>query len=263
MGRNVLISGASHGIGAATAIAFAKDGCNVGINYHNNRAGAEETAAECRKYGVDAQIYCADIGCREQAVGMMRDFIEHFGTVDVLINNAGGALKMPKGGFVDMPMDYWDEQIALNLNSAAYCSQLAARCMIEKGIHGSIINISSIHSLVTWVKRKALPYSAGKAGMNMFTKSIGVELIKYGINVNCIAPGLVYTKIMDRYSERDIRGFERKIPAGRGGTVDDIVPMIQFLADKKKSSFIVGQTIFIDGGQSIDGVIDCMLEDEI
>lgn len=263
MGRNVLISGASHGIGAATAIAFAKDGCNVGINYHNNRAGAEETAAECRKYGVDAQIYCADIGCREQAVGMMRDFIEHFGTVDVLINNAGGALKMPKGGFVDMPMDYWDEQIALNLNSAAYCSQLAARCMIEKGIHGSIINISSVHSLVTWVKRKALPYSAGKAGMNMFTKSIGVELIKYGINVNCIAPGLVYTKIMDRYSERDIRGFERKIPAGRGGTVDDIVPMIQFLADKKKSSFIVGQTIFIDGGQTIDGVIDCMLEDEI
>ena len=263
MGRNVLISGASHGIGAATAIAFAKDGCNVGIKYHNNRAGAEETAAECRKYGVDAQIYCADIGCREQAVGMMRDFIEHFGTVDVLINNAGGALKMPKGGFVDMPMDYWDEQIALNLNSAAYCSQLAARCMIEKGIHGSIINISSAHSLVTWVKRKALPYSAGKAGMNMFTKSIGVELIKYGINVNCIAPGLVYTKIMDRYSERDIRGFERKIPAGRGGTVDDIVPMIQFLADKKKSSFIVGQTIFIDGGQSIDGVIDCMLEDEI
>ena len=181
----------------------------------------------------------------------------------MLVNNAGGALKMPKGGFVDMPMDYWDEQIALNLNSAAYCSQLAARCMIEKGIHGSIINISSVHSLVTWVKRKALPYSAGKAGMNMFTKSIGVELIKYGINVNCIAPGLVYTKIMDRYSERDIRGFERKIPAGRGGTVDDIVPMIQFLADKKKSSFIVGQTIFIDGGQTIDGVIDCMLEDEI
>lgn len=97
MGRNVLISGASHGIGAATAIAFAKDGCNVGINYHNNRAGAEETAAECCKYGVDAQIYCADIGCREQAVGMMRDFIEHFGTVDVLINNAGGRAENAQG----------------------------------------------------------------------------------------------------------------------------------------------------------------------
>ena len=235
----------------------------MGINYNKTPEGAQSVAEESRRYGVDAQIYQCDVGRRDQCERMLNAFINHFGRIDVLVNNAGGALKMPKGGFVDMPMDYWDEQIALNLNSAAYCSQLAARCMIEKGIHGSIINISSIHSLVTWVKRKALPYSAGKAGMNMFTKSIGVELIKYGINVNCIAPGLVYTKIMDRYSERDIRGFERKIPAGRGGTVDDIVPMIQFLADKKKSSFIVGQTIFIDGGQSIDGVIDCMLEDEI
>ena len=137
MGRNVLISGASHGIGAATAIAFAKDGCNVSINYHNNRAGAEETAAECRKYGVDAQIYCADIGCREQAVGMMRDFIEHFGTVDVLINNAGGALKMPKGEFCDMPLDYWDSQIALNLSGAAYLSHEAIKNMKEHNIPGT------------------------------------------------------------------------------------------------------------------------------
>lgn len=261
--KAILVTGSSHGIGAATVIAFAKDGYDVGINYNKTPEGAQSVAEECRRYGVDAQIYQCDVGRRDQCERMLNAFIQHFGRIDVLVNNAGGALKMPKGGFVDMPMDYWDEQIALNLNSAAYCSQLAARCMIEKGIHGSIINISSIHSLVTWVKRKTLPYSAGKAGMNMFTKSIGVELIKYGINVNCIAPGLVYTKIMDRYSERDIRGFERKIPAGRGGTVDDIVPMIQFLADKKKSSFIVGQTIFIDGGQSIDGVIDCMLEDEI
>lgn len=263
MKKSVLITGSSHGIGAACAVAFAREGYDVGINYLHSPEDAQKVAEQCRELGADAQIYHADVSLHEDCVRMIDAFIEHFGKIDVLVNNAGGALKMPKGGFVDMPMDYWDEQIALNLNSAAYCSQLAARCMIEKGIHGSIINISSVHSLVTWVKRKALPYSAGKAGMNMFTKSIGVELIKYGINVNCIAPGLVYTKIMDRYSERDIRGFERKIPAGRGGTVDDIVPMIQFLADKKKSSFIVGQTIFIDGGQTIDGVIDCMLEDEI
>ena len=192
MGRNVLISGASHGIGAATAIAFAKDGCNVGINYHNNRAGAEETAAECRKYGVDAQIYCADIGCREQAVGMMRDFIEHFGTVDVLINNAGGALKMPKGEFCDMPLDYWDSQIALNLSGAAYLS------------HEAIKNMK----------------------------------------------------------EHDVEGFRRKIAAGYLATPEDIVPMIQFFADVEKTKYIVGQTIAVDGGQSIDGAIDCMLEDE-
>lgn len=179
MGRNVLISGASHGIGAATAIAFAKDGCNVGINYHNNRAGAEETAAECRKYGVDAQIYCADIGCREQAVGMMRDFIEHFGTVDVLINNAGGALKMPKGEFCDMPLDYWDSQIALNLSGAAYLSHEAIKNMKEHNIPGRIVNISSIHGSVTWVKRKALPYCAGKGGI----PNLDFDFLPVGIDI--------------------------------------------------------------------------------
>ena len=174
--KAILVTGSSHGIGAAAVIAFAKDGYDVGINYNKTPEGAQSVAEECRRYGVDAQIYQCDVGRRDQCERMLNAFINHFGRIDVLVNNAGGALKMPKGGFVDMPMDYWDEQIALNLNSAAYCSQLAARCMIEKGIHGSIINISSVHSLVTWVKRKALPYSAGKAGMNMFTKSIGVEL---------------------------------------------------------------------------------------
>lgn len=262
MKKSVLITGSSHGIGAACAEAFAKEGYDVGINYCNSPDGAMEVAEKCRALGADAQVYKADVSKREDCEAMVNAFIDHFGKIDVLVNNAGGALKMPKGGFVDMPMEYWDSQINLNLNSAAYCSHVAAKDMVEKDVHGAIINISSVHSLVTWVKRKALPYSAGKAGLNMFTKSIGVELIKYGINVNAIAPGLVYTKIMSRYSDRDIEGFNRKIPIGHGGQPEDIVPMVLFLADKEKSRFIVGQTIFIDGGQTIDGAIDCMLEDE-
>lgn len=262
MKKSVLITGSSHGIGAACAEAFAKEGYDVGINYCNSPEGAQEVAERCRALGANAQIYKADVSKREDCENMLNAFIQHFGKIDVLVNNAGGALKMPKGGFVDMPMEYWDSQIDLNLNSAAYCSHVAAKDMVEKGVQGAIINISSIHSQVTWVRRKALPYSAGKAGLNMFTKSIGVELIKYGINVNCIAPGLVYTKIMSRYSDKDITGFNRKIPAGYGGQPSDIVPMVLFLADKEKSRFIVGQTIFIDGGQSIDGAIDNMLEDE-
>lgn len=262
MKKSVLITGSSHGIGAACAEAFAREGYDVGINYCNSPEGAQEVAEKCRALGADAQVYKADVSKREDCENMLNAFIQHFGKIDVLVNNAGGALKMPKGGFVDMPMDYWDSQIDLNLNSAAYCSHVAAKDMVEKGVQGAIINISSIHSQVTWVRRKALPYSAGKAGLNMFTKSIGVELIKHGINVNCIAPGLVYTKIMSRYSDKDITGFNRKIPAGYGGQPSDIVPMVLFLADKEKSRFIVGQTIFIDGGQSIDGAIDNMLEDE-
>ncbi len=262
MRKSVLITGSSHGIGAACAEAFAKEGYDVGINYCNTREGAEEVAEKCRALGADAQIYKADVSKREECEAMLNAFIEHFGKIDVLVNNAGGALKMPKGGFVDMPMEYWDSQIDLNLNSAAYCSHVAAKDMVEKGIHGAIINISSVHSQVTWVRRKALPYSAGKAGLNMFTKSIGVELIKHGINVNCIAPGLIYTHIMSRYSEKNIEGFNRKIPFGGGGLASDIVPMVLFLADKEKSRFIVGQTIFIDGGQTIDGCIDNMLDEE-
>lgn len=262
MKKSVLITGSSHGIGAACAIAFAKEGYDVGINYLHSPDDAMQVAEQCRAEGADVQVYQADVSVHDDCVRMIREFIAHFGKIDVLVNNAGGALRMPKGGFVDMPVEYWDKQIDLNLNSAAYCAQEAARDMIAKNVHGAIINISSIHSQVTWVRRKALPYSAGKAGLNMLTKSIGVELIKYGINVNCIAPGLVYTKIMSRYSAKDIEGFNRKIPAGYGGQPEDIVPMVLFLADKTKSRFIVGQTIFIDGGQSIDGAIDNMLEDE-
>ncbi len=262
MKPSVLITGSSHGIGAAAAVAFAEKGYDVGINYYKTPDGAEEVAKECRQAGADAEIFQADVSKRDQCERLVKSFIERFGKIDVLVNNAGGALKMPKGGFADMPLDYWDDQIDLNLNAAAYCSHFAAQDMIAKEIKGSIINISSVHSEITWVRRKALPYAAGKAGLNMLTKSIGVELIKYGINVNGIAPGLIYTKIMDRYSERDINGFNRRIPAGHGGKPSDVVPLILFLADKEKSGFIVGQTIFVDGGQSIDGMIDCMLEDE-
>ena len=261
MKKSVLITGSSHGIGAACAQAFAREGCDVGINYCSSQAGAEEVAQACRALGADAQIYNADVSKREDCETMVAAFIKHFGKIDVLVNNAGGALKIPQGPFIDMPMEYWDAQIDLNLNSAAYCTRAATKDMVEKGIKGAVINISSIHSQVTWVRRKALPYSAGKAGLNMFTKSVGVELIKYGINVNCIAPGLVYTHIMSRYTEKNIEGFNRKIPAGYGAVPDDITPMVLFLADKEKSRFIVGQTIFIDGGQSIDGCIDNMLDE--
>ncbi|HML49573.1 MAG TPA: SDR family NAD(P)-dependent oxidoreductase, partial [Clostridia bacterium] len=101
--KTILITGSSHGIGAATAIAFAKDGYDVGINYNKSSEGAEEVAASCRQHGADAQIYPCDVSKREQCERMLAAFIAHFGHIDVLVNNAGGALKMPEGGFIDMP----------------------------------------------------------------------------------------------------------------------------------------------------------------
>lgn len=261
MKKSVLITGSSHGIGAAAAIAFAREGYDVGINYCKTPEGAEKTAEEARRFGTDVTVYRADVSRHDECKAMLEAFIQHYGKIDVLVNNAGGALKIPggpDGEFKDMPMEYWDSQIALNLNAAAYCSRYAVADMVEKGVHGRIVNISSVHSEVTWVHRRMLPYSAGKGGLNMFTKALAVEVIKYGINVNGIAPGLIFTKLAERYSPEDIASFSRKIPYGNGGTVDDITPLILFLADPEKSKFIVGQTIFVDGGQSIDGSIESM-----
>lgn len=259
--KTVLITGASHGIGAAAAVAFAKAGYHVGINYCNTPDGAAETAEKCRALGAEAEIFQADVRDRSACEQMVRAFIARFGKIDVLINNAGGALKIPggtEGCFEEMPMDYWDSQIALNLSAAAYCARYAAEDMIARCTRGKIINVSSIHSEVTWVHRRMLPYSAAKGGLNMLTKALGVELIRHGINVNGVAPGLIFTKLAERYSPADLASFSRKIPYGNGGTVDDITPMLLFLADDTKSRFIVGQTFMIDGGQSIDGSIESM-----
>jgi len=262
MARSILITGSSHGIGAGCAVAFARDeGANIGITCNKSPEGAEQVAAECAKYGVKTKIYAGDIEKHDHCKAMVEDFIATFGKIDVLINNAGGALQIPggpKGEFKDMPMEYWDSQIALNLNAAAYCSRYAVADMVEKKTEGRIVNISSVHGQVTWVHRRMLPYSAGKGGLNMFTRALGVEVAKYGIRVNAVAPGLIYTKIMSRYSEEDIQSFNHKIPVGRGGTVEEIVPMIQFLADVEKTRFIVGQVICVDGGQSCDGSIESM-----
>lgn len=259
--KNALITGSSHGIGAATAIALAKEGYNVGITYCKNPEGAEAVQKECLQYGIDARIYQADLQLRPDCEKLMAEFLGDFGTIDVLINNAGGALQIPKGEFEDMPLDYWDKQITLNLSSAAYCAQAAVDNMKKNNIPGRIVNISSVHGMITWVKRKMLPYCAAKGGLEMFTKALGVEVAKYGIRVNCIAPGLIMTKLADRYKPEHLEGFLNKIPVGFLGQTEHIVPAILFLAGEETTRYIVGQVLRVDGGQSVSGTIEVMKED--
>lgn len=261
MSRNVLVTGSSHGIGAAVAIEFAKQGDNVGITYLKSPQGALQVQNVCRSYGVDAQIFQVDLSIREQCEKLMEDFLAHYHTIDVLINNAGGALQIPKGEFEDMPMDYWDSQIHLNLNACAYCAHAAVKNMKENGIQGRIVNVSSVHGSVTWVKRKMLPYCAAKAGLDMFTKSLAVEVAPYGIRVNGIAPGLIMTKLTDRYKPEHLEGFQNKIPTGFLGQTEHIVPAIMFLSNIRNTQYIVGQVLTVDGGQSISGTIPAMKED--
>lgn len=263
MAKNVLVTGSSRGIGAAIALGFAAQGDNVAINYRYDKEGAEEICAQARDMGVKAEIYQANVGDRQDVERMFEAYFKEFGTIDVLVNNAGGAGKIPDGRFEDMPLDYWDDVLALNLSAAAYCSSYAVKNMVDNKIRGAIINTSSVHSLVTYVKRKTFPYCAAKGGLNMLTKTMGCDVIRHGIRVNAIAPGFIATKLTTRYSKEELEAFLRKIPAGRLGNVNDIVPLALFLADENKSGFIVGQTFAVDGGQSIDGTIDYMLQEEL
>lgn len=261
MSKNALITGSSHGIGAAAAIAFAEKGYNVGITYCKNPEGAEAIRQECLRHGVDARIYKADLQYREDCEKLMADFLSDFETIDVLINNAGGALQIPKGEFEDLPLDYWDRQITLNLSSAAYCAQAAIRNMKEHGIPGRIVNISSVHGTISWVKRKFLPYCAAKGGMEMMTKALAVEVAKYGIRVNCIAPGFIMTKLSDRYKPADLEAFTNRIPVGFLGQTEHIVPAILFMSNEANTRYITGQILRVDGGQTVTGNIESMKED--
>lgn len=260
MNKNVLVTGSSNGIGAATAIAFAKKGYNVGITYCKNPDGAQTVQQECLKYGVQARIYQADFQFRADCEKLMQEFLADFGTIEVLINNAGGALHIPLGEFEDLPLDYWDRQITLNLSSAAYCAQAAIRNMKEHGIPGRIVNISSVHGTISWVKRKFLPYCAAKGGMEMMTKALAVEVAKYGIRVNCIAPGFIMTKLSDRYNPEDLDGFINRIPVGFLGQTEHIVPAILFMSEEENTRYITGQILRVDGGQTVTGTIECMKE---
>lgn len=262
MNRNILVTGASRGIGAAIALAFAAEGDNVGINYRFDESGAKETCRKAADLGVKAWVYQADVGNSSDVGKMFEAYLEDFGSIDVLVNNAGGGLKIPEGRFEDMPLSYWDEMVALNLNAAAYCSSHAVRDMVKNKKGGAIINISSVHSVITYVKRKTFPYCAAKAGLNMLTKTMGVDVIRHNIRVNAVAPGFISTTATTRYNEEELDAFLRKIPAGRLGKTGDITPLVLFLADPEKSGFIVGQTFVVDGGQSIDGTIDYMLQEE-
>ena len=258
--KYALITGASSGCGYEYARILAQKGYNLLI-VSNEDAIHDKADLLRQEYPVKVISLVRNLGVQEAAKELYDYCYTNGIEVEVLINNAGGALQIPKGEFEDMPLDYWDSQIALNLNACAYCAHAAVQNMKANNIPGRIVNISSVHGSVTWVKRKMLPYCAAKAGLDMFTKSLGVEVAPYGIRVNGIAPGLIMTKLADRYKPEHLDGFLNKIPVGFLGQTDHIVPAIMFLSDIESTEYIVGQVLTVDGGQAISGTIPAMKED--
>ncbi len=260
-GRAALITGSSRGIGAGIALLMAEEGYSyIGINYAFDEAGAIEVAEECRKLGAEAKIFQADVSKKEDCKVLVESFVEWAGKIDVLVNNAGGALKVVnKGkGFDEITLEYWDQQIALNLSAAAYCSHYAMIDMKKRGTPGNIIHTSSVMSYGAWDRKTLLPYSAAKAGLNEFTVILANECAPLGIRVNAVAPGFIVTPTTNaRYTDEERAVKLKKIPLHSFGEPRDIANAVVFLADNEKARYIVGQVLLVDGGFGADrGPID-------
>lgn len=229
--RNVLITGASRGIGAATARAFAERGDKVFINYNNSQEAAEELAKETGGVAIRADVSNAN---------EVNAMFEKIGSVDILINNAGIS------GFYmldAMSDEEWKRMIDVNLNSVFYCTRAVLPQMINRK-QGAIVNVSSMWGICGASCEVA--YSTAKAGIIGFTKALAKEVGPSGIRVNCVAPGVIDTDMNKALDEDAKKALCEETPLGRLGTPEEIAKAIVFLADE--NSFITGQILSPNGG---------------
>lgn len=241
LSETVLITGASRGIGSATALLFAENGYNVIINYNKSEKNAENILNEIKKYNPSAIKYRADVSDKKQVNNMFDECLKKFGKIDVLINNAGIAQTKV---FTDITEQDWDNMINTDLKGTFLCSQAAVKSMIENK-KGKIINISSIWGITGGSCE--VHYSAAKAGVIGFTKALAKELGPSGINVNSIAPGVIKTDMMSCYTDDDLKELTEETAVLRLGNPDDIAQTALFLASKN-ADFITGQIISPNGG---------------
>ncbi len=237
--KTVLVTGGSRGIGAACAEAFAEEGANVAIIYSGNAKRAEDVAKECaEKYNVKALSYKCNVADFAEVKNVVNDIKKDFGTVDVLINNAG----INKDGLLPMMKEEdFDDVIAVNLKGTFnMIRHLAGVFIRNKG--GSIINISSVAGLTG--NAGQANYSASKAGIVGLTKSVAREFAKKGITCNAIAPGFIKTDMTEAFEDKK-EMIESIVPLGHMGECQDIARTAVFLA---KSPYITGEVIRVDGG---------------
>jgi len=243
--KTALVTGASRGIGKEIALELARNGYRVAVNYYNDSPSmVDATVAEIQAVqgGVQNDVLPieADIRSSAQVTAMFERVIAVFGRLDLLVNNAGVQTWKP---LLEVTEEEWDLVIDTNLKGCFLCTQQAARFMKDHG-GGSIVNLGSGCNKLAFPSLVA--YTASKGGIEMFTREAAVELGRYGIRVNCIAPGSIESE-RTRAEDQDYAGTWSKLtPLGRVGTAADVAPTVVFLASPG-ASFISGQTIWIDG----------------
>lgn len=244
-GKAVLVTGASTGIGAALAIAYAAQGCRVALHYNSSADEAEAVAAKIRDTGGDVFLTRGDFGKSADVTRVVEESAHQFGRLDGLVNNAGGMLgRVP---YAEMTDEQYDKVMDLNGRSVITACRVALPWLKRQG--GFIINTSSIAAR-NGAGGGAGLYGSSKAFISNVTRGMAKEFIGLGIRVNAVAPGTILTPFHERYSTAEqVKGMVATIPQGRAGTAEDCVGAFLFLSSDAMSGYITGQVIEVNGGQ--------------
>jgi len=239
-----VITGASLGIGSAIALAFAREGAAVAVDYRSHPDKAKEIVEQIGGFGGRAVSVHADVSNPDDVRNLVQKAVEEFGRLDIIVNNAGIEEKMP---FLDTPLEVWNKTIAVNLTGAWLGCQVAAKQMVNQGGSGRIINVSSVHEDLPMPTNSS--YCAAKGGLRMLMRTIAVELATHNITVNNIAPGAVDTPMDARLKGAPDQMLEllSEIPLRRMGKPEEVAALAVYLASDA-ASYVTGSTFVIDGG---------------
>lgn len=253
-GQRALVTGASSGIGEGVARALAAAGASVVVNYASQAEAAERVVQDLRAAGAEAMAIRADVSREEDVEAMFREMLETWGTIDILVSNAGLQRDAP---ITAMTRAQWDTVLGVNLTGAFLCARAAAREMVRRGPRpevsratGKILFISSVHERIPWAGH--VNYAASKGGMMMLMQSLAQELAPSRIRVNSIGPGAIQTPINRAAWETPeaLASLLRLIPYGRIGQPEDIGKAAVWLVSDD-ADYVHGQTLFVDGGMTL------------
>ncbi|SDK27728.1 glucose 1-dehydrogenase [Sediminibacillus albus] len=246
-GKTAIVTGSSKGIGQGIAIRFGKENMNVIVDYHSDPEGAEKTVNMIKELGGDALAVEADISREEGMRQLIDAAIQRYGTIDVMVNNAGFSSGCPSH---ELSLNDWRRVLEVNLTGAFLGSREAIKYMLDHDVRGSVINISSVHQQIPKVHN--VHYSTTKGGLKMMTETLALEYAGRGIRINAIAPGTIETPAnpAEEKEGREKDATLGKIPMNKIGKPDQIAAAAAWLVSNE-AEYVTGTTLFVDGGMTL------------